>query len=92
MAFVFSLWDMGLWLAASSIIMLVTAELLSPYFGRININIDIKRLKNSCDSLWYGIPGHWQQQDLYIWLNNTVSGLLTLDSIFDHICFCYQTV
>ena len=45
MAFVFSLWDMGLWLAASSIIMLVTAELLSPYFGRININIDIKRLK-----------------------------------------------
>jgi hypothetical protein len=47
MAFVFSLWDMGLWLAASSIIMLVTAELLSPYFGRINIIIDIKRLKRA---------------------------------------------
>jgi Ca2+/Na+ antiporter len=47
MAFVFSLWDMGLWLAASSIIMLVTAELLSPYFGRINMNIDIKRLKRA---------------------------------------------
>jgi len=38
---------MGLWLAASSIIMLVTAELLSPYFGRINIIIDIKRLQRA---------------------------------------------
>ena len=50
MAFVFSLWDMGLLLAASSIIMLVTAELLSPYFGRINIIIDIKKfLRKSGD-------------------------------------------
>lgn len=47
MAFDFSIWDMGLWLAASSIIMLVTAELLSPYLGRINIIIDMVRLKRA---------------------------------------------
>ena len=31
--------------------------------------------------VWHSWP--LQQQDLYIWLNNTVSGLLTLDLIFE---------
>jgi len=45
MAFNFSFWDLALWLAASSVVMLVASELLSPYFGRKTILIDAKKLR-----------------------------------------------
>ena len=45
MAFMLSLWDLGLWLAASSIIMLVTSEVLSPHYGRINLLMEVKKMR-----------------------------------------------
>lgn len=44
-SFVFNLWDVGLWLAVSSVILLVTSELLAPYYGRMKTVIDVKRLR-----------------------------------------------
>jgi len=40
-------WDISLWLAVTSIILLATAELISPYYGRTNLLIDKKRLKQT---------------------------------------------
>ena len=45
MQFPLSLWDISLWLAVTSIILLATSELLSPYYGQTNLLIDKKRLK-----------------------------------------------
>ena len=45
MAFNFSFWDLALWLAASSVVMLVASELLAPYFGRKTVLIDAKKLR-----------------------------------------------
>ena len=45
MAFNFSFWDLALWLAASSLVMLVASELLAPYFGRKTVLIDAKKLR-----------------------------------------------
>ncbi|MEM0030016.1 MAG: hypothetical protein QW572_07605 [Candidatus Nitrosocaldus sp.] len=44
-AFAFNLWDIGLWLAVSSIILLITSELLAPYYGRMKMVMDVKRLR-----------------------------------------------
>jgi hypothetical protein len=44
-AFDVSIWDIGLWLAVSSIILLITSELLAPYYGRNRVAIDVKRLR-----------------------------------------------
>jgi hypothetical protein len=38
--------DISLWLATTSIILLITVELLSPNYGRINILIDRRKFKN----------------------------------------------
>jgi hypothetical protein len=38
-------WDISLWLAVTAIILLVTAELISPYYGMTNLIIDEKRLR-----------------------------------------------
>jgi len=43
--FNFSFWDLALWLAASSLVMLVASELLVPYFGRKTVLIDAKKLR-----------------------------------------------
>lgn len=40
-----SFWDLSLWLAVTAIILLVTSELLSPYYGRTSIIINKKRLR-----------------------------------------------
>jgi len=40
-------WDISLWLAITAIILLITAELISPYYGQTNILIDKKKLKNA---------------------------------------------
>ena len=39
--------DISLLLATTAIILLITSELLSPYYGKINIQINKKRLKNA---------------------------------------------
>lgn len=39
--------DLSLFLAATSITLLVTSELLSPYYGKTNLKISTKRLKNA---------------------------------------------
>jgi len=40
-----SLWDIGLWLGVSAVILLITSELLAPYYGRSKIAMDVKRLR-----------------------------------------------
>jgi len=42
-----SFWDISLWLAVTSIILLITAELISPYYGQTNLLINKKKLKNA---------------------------------------------
>ena len=46
MNFPLSFWDISLWLAITAIILLITSEMLSPHYGKINIRIERKRLKN----------------------------------------------
>jgi len=47
MQFPLSFWDISLWLAVTAIILLITSELISPYYGKTNILINQKRLKNT---------------------------------------------
>lgn len=47
MTFPLGFWDISLWLAVTAIILLITSEMLSPYYGKINIYINKKRLKNA---------------------------------------------
>jgi len=47
MQFPLTLWDISLWLAIVSIILLITAELISPHYGQTSILIDKKRLRNA---------------------------------------------
>jgi hypothetical protein len=44
--FPLSFWDISLWLAVTAIILLITSELISPYYGRTNLLINKKRLRN----------------------------------------------
>ena len=46
MDFPLSFWDLSLWLAVTAIILLITSELISPYYGRTNLLVNKKRLKN----------------------------------------------
>jgi hypothetical protein len=46
MDFPLSLWDISLWLAITAIILLVTSELISSYYGKTNLLINKKRLRN----------------------------------------------
>ncbi len=39
--------DLSLLFAVTAIILLVTSELISPYYGKINVKINRKRLRNS---------------------------------------------
>jgi len=41
----FGFWDISLWLAVVAIILLATAELISPYYGHLNLLIDRRRLR-----------------------------------------------
>jgi hypothetical protein len=45
--FPLTLWDISLLLAVTAIILLVTSELLSPYYGKTSLNINKKRLRNA---------------------------------------------
>lgn len=46
MNFPLSFWDVNMWLAVTAIILLITSELISPYYGKTNLLINKKRLKN----------------------------------------------
>ena len=39
--------EITLWLAVTSTILLITSEVLSPYYGKIQIFIDKKRIRNT---------------------------------------------
>lgn len=43
----FTFWDLSLVLAVTSIILMITAELISPYYGQTNLTINKKKLKNA---------------------------------------------
>jgi hypothetical protein len=45
MKFPLTFWDLSLWLAVTAIILLITSELLSPYYGRTGIVLDKRRLR-----------------------------------------------
>lgn len=40
-----SLWDIALWTAITAIILLVSSELLSPFYGRTGVIVDRRRLR-----------------------------------------------
>jgi len=46
MSFPLSFWDISLWLAITAVILLITSELLSPYYGKTDIRISKKKLRN----------------------------------------------
>ena len=39
-------WDISLWLAFTAIILLITSEIISPFYGKTKILINKKRLRN----------------------------------------------
>jgi hypothetical protein len=47
LVFPLSLGDVSLLLAVTAIVLLVTSEILSPYYGAANLKINKKRLRNS---------------------------------------------
>lgn len=47
MPFPLGFWDISLWLAINAIVLLVTSELVSPYYGNANIYVNVKRLRNA---------------------------------------------
>jgi len=47
MTFPLGFWDISLLLAVTAIVLLITSELLSPYYGRANLKISRKKLKNT---------------------------------------------
>lgn len=51
MGFPLSFWDISLWLAVTAIVLLMTSELISPYYGKTGILINKKRLRNAALSL-----------------------------------------
>jgi hypothetical protein len=47
MQFPLGFWDISLWLAIIAIILLATAELISPYYGHTNLLINKKKLRKA---------------------------------------------
>lgn len=45
MIFTLTLWDLGLWLGLSSILVLITSEIASWRYGRLNIFIEFHRMR-----------------------------------------------
>jgi len=45
MTFEASLWDIGLLTAACSIVVLLVSEALSPHYGRLNVILDLRKLR-----------------------------------------------
>lgn len=53
MQFSLSFNDISLWLAVTAIILLITSELTSPYYGKTNLPIDRRRLRQA--ALIFGV-------------------------------------
>ncbi|MEM4704339.1 MAG: hypothetical protein QXJ02_04650 [Candidatus Bathyarchaeia archaeon] len=47
MTFPLDFWDISLLTALAAIVLLITSELLSPYYGVVSIKINKKRLRNA---------------------------------------------
>ena len=47
MMFPLGFWDISFLLAVTAIILLITSELLSPYYGKTNTLLNKQRLKNT---------------------------------------------
>lgn len=47
MNFPLGFWDISLFLAITAIILLITSELISPHYGKTNMLINKKKLKNA---------------------------------------------
>jgi hypothetical protein len=47
MDFPLGLSDISVWLAITAIILLVTSELISPYYGKTSLIVNKKRLRNT---------------------------------------------
>lgn len=47
MRFPLTFWDISLWLAVTAIILLATAELISPYYGKTNPLIEKGKLRQT---------------------------------------------
>ena len=45
MAFAASLWDIGLLTAGCSLVVLLVSEVISPHYGRTNLQLNQKRLR-----------------------------------------------
>jgi hypothetical protein len=43
----FGFWDVSMLLAVTAIILLITSEMLSPHYGKTNILISWKKLRNA---------------------------------------------
>ena len=46
MTFPLGFWDVSLLVAITAIILLITSELLSTYYGKVNILVNKKKLRN----------------------------------------------
>jgi hypothetical protein len=47
MTFPLGFWDISLLIAITAIILLITSEMLSPHYGKTNILINRKKLRNA---------------------------------------------
>ena len=47
MQFPLTFTDISLWLAITAIILLITSELISPYYGRANLRINKRKLRTT---------------------------------------------
>jgi hypothetical protein len=47
MDFPLGIWDISLLFALTAIVLLISSELLSSYYGKVNLKISRKRLRNS---------------------------------------------
>jgi hypothetical protein len=46
MAFAITIWDFGLWTAVSAIMLLITAAVISPSYGRVNLLFEIRKIRS----------------------------------------------
>lgn len=47
MTFPLTIWDISQLLAVTAIILLITSELVSTYYGKLNLKINRKKLRNA---------------------------------------------
>jgi hypothetical protein len=45
MALIITLWDLAIWFAGSSIVMLVASEMFAPFYGRKTLLLDLKKIR-----------------------------------------------